>query len=280
VNGAAMPGTAEAASAPAFTEERRAEIVRLVKERGRVRTGELAGILGVTEPTIRRDVADLDRQGLVHRTHGGAIAASQSREPSLSARAGRNVAAKAAIARACLDLIEDGGAVFLDSGSSVDAIADAIRESAVAPGTGDLRGRFADLNVLTNAVGVAVRLADVPGVRCTLLGGSYRTLGACTVGPLAVDNLAQFSLTAAFIGVTGLFENTFAVSDMGDAQLKIAAMARAATVVVPMDSSKVGVVDFRRICDLDRVDVLVTERPVGDLTERCAAATVELVVAG
>ena len=157
---------------PAFTEERRAEIIRLVKDRGRVRTSELAELLGVTEPTIRRDVNDLDRQGLLHRTHGGAIAAKAPREASLSTRAGVNRRAKVLIGRACCDLVRDGDAIFLDSGSTVEAIAEAIRDVCTQP-VAPLR----DITVLTNAIGVAILLTDVPGVRCTILGGTYRALG-------------------------------------------------------------------------------------------------------
>ena len=259
---------------PAFTEERRAEIVRLVKDRGRIRTSELAESLGVTEPTIRRDVADLDRQGLLHRTHGGAIAAKAPREVSLSARADVNRRAKLLIGRACCDLVQDGDAIFLDSGSTVEAIAEAIRDVCTRPSV-----PIRDITVLTNAVGVAILLADVPGVRCTLLGGTYRALGGCLVGPVAVENLSRFSVATAFVGVSGLSEHGFSVSDLGDAQLKAAAMDRSRRVVVPMDIGKVGATDFRQLCTLDRVDTLVIDQADEKTASKCAASGVELVVA-
>ena len=259
---------------PAFTEERRAEIVRLVNQRGRVRTTELAETLGVTEPTIRRDVADLDRQGLVHRTHGGAIAAKASREASLSTRAGVNRSAKMIIGRTCLDLVHDGDAIFLDSGSTVESIAEAIRDACTQPVP-----RIRDINVLTNAVGVATLLADVPGVRCTMVGGTYRTLGGCLVGPVAVENLSRFSVATAFVGVSGLSEDGFTVSDLGDAHLKVAAMERSRRVVVPMDVAKIGVTDFRHLCTLDRVDTVVIDQSDDRMDALCSVAGVEVVIA-
>ena len=265
---------------PAFTEERRAAILRIVATRGRVTTAELAGLLDVTPPTVRRDIADLDRQRLLRRTHGGALALRPAYEPALSTRAEFNVQAKRLIARACVDRISDGDSVFLDSGTTVEAIADELRRRLVAAPPGTV-AHPAHVNVLTNALGVAAQLADVPTVRHTVLGGRYRTLGGCLVGPLALEALQQFTVNTAFIGVTGLSDMGFAVSDLGDAQLKAAVMDRARCIVIPMDASKVGVSDFRTVCDLDRVHAIVTDREEPWLRSRCDAAGVELdVVAG
>jgi DeoR/GlpR family transcriptional regulator of sugar metabolism len=263
----------------AFTEERRAAILEIVSSRGRIRTAELAGLLQVTEPTVRRDIADLDRQRLLRRTHGGALALRPAYEPAMATRAELNVRGKAAIAVVCADLIADGDAVFLDSGTTVEAIADVLRRRLVEATPGTV-SHPAHVNVLTNALGVAALLADVPTVRHSVLGGQYRTLGGCLVGPLAIEALQQFTVNTAFIGVTGLSELGFTVSDLGDAQLKAAVMERARRVIVPMDSTKVGVSDFRRVCDLDRVHVVVTDQDEPWLRSQCAAAGVELVVAG
>jgi DeoR/GlpR family transcriptional regulator of sugar metabolism len=263
----------------AFTEERRAAILEIVSTRGRIRTAELAGLLEVTEPTVRRDIADLDRQRLLRRTHGGALALRPAYDPALATRAELNVLGKTSIAQACADRIADGDAVFLDSGTTVEAIAGVLRRrlAEAPPGSGS---HPAHVNVLTNALGIAALLADVPTVRHTVLGGQYRTLGGCLVGPLAIEALQQFTVNTAFIGVTGLSELGFTVSDLGDAQLKAAVMERARRVIVPMDSTKVGASDFRKVCDLDRVHVVVTDREEPWLRSRCEAAGVELVVAG
>lgn len=263
----------------AFTEERRAAILEIVSTRGRIRTAELAGLLEVTEPTVRRDIADLDRQRLLRRTHGGALALRPAYDPALATRAELNVLGKTSIAQACADRIADGDAVFLDSGTTVEAIAGVLRRrlAGAPPGRGS---HPAHVNVLTNALGIAALLADVPTVRHTVLGGQYRTLGGCLVGPLAIEALQQFTVNTAFIGVTGLSELGFTVSDLGDAQLKAAVMERARRVIVPMDSTKVGASDFRKVCDLDRVHVVVTDREEPWLRSQCEAAGVELVVAG
>jgi DeoR/GlpR family transcriptional regulator of sugar metabolism len=263
----------------AFTEERRAAILEIVSTRGRIRTAELAELLDVTEPTVRRDIADLDRQRLLRRTHGGALALRPAYEPALATRAELNVREKSRIAEACVDLLADGDSVFLDSGSTVEAIAGSLRRRLTETPPGRV-SHPAHVNVLTNALGCAALLADVPTLRHTVLGGQYRTLGGCLVGPLALEALQQFTVNTAFIGVTGLSGLGFTVSDLGDAQLKAAVMERARRGVVPMDSTKAGASDFRKVCDLDRVHVVVTDREVPWLRSRCDTAGVELVTAG
>jgi DeoR/GlpR family transcriptional regulator of sugar metabolism len=262
----------------AFTEERRAKIMDIVASRGRIRTAELAELLGVTEPTVRRDIADLDRQRLLRRTHGGVLALRPAYEPELAARAQLNVPGKQAIARACLELIDDRDSIFLDSGTSIELIAVALRSALTDAPPGGV-GRPAHVNVLTNALGVAALLTDVPTVRHTVLGGQFRSLGGCLVGPLALENLQQFTVNTAFIGVTGLSDSGFSVSDLGDAQLKAAVMDRARQVIVPMDSSKFGATDFRRVCDLDRIHMIVTDRDDSWLRSQCDAHGVELRIA-
>jgi DeoR/GlpR family transcriptional regulator of sugar metabolism len=266
------PEDAGAVAAPVFAAERHASILRLLDERGRVRNTELAELLGVTEPTIRKDVADLARQQRLHRTHGGAIAIRPAIEPDLPARMGRNVDAKIRIARACLSLINTGDAIFLDSGSTVLAIAEQLTAAAAA-------GVTHNVNVLTNALAVAQTLADRAGIRHTVLGGSYRPTGGCFVGPLTQDDLGRFTVNLAFLGVTGVTEHGFTVADLSEAQVKRTVIDRARRVVVVMDHTKVGAADFAKICDLDAVATVVTDEPNAHLADLCDNAGVEIIVA-
>ncbi|MHB1599908.1 MAG: DeoR/GlpR family DNA-binding transcription regulator [Acidimicrobiales bacterium] len=270
----------EADDRPIFADERRRLILEIVNARGRVRVRELADLVGVTEPTIRKDVTDLDGQRLLRRTHGGAIAIRPAYEPSVSARVETNARGKRAIARACLAEIREGDAVFLDSGTTMIALAEALRSGAPAPGEPAFPPRPANVNVLTNALEVARLLAPVPGIRHTVLGGQYRMAGDCLVGPLAVDALQRFTLNIAFIGVSGFAETGFTVADVNDAQVKIAVMERARRVIVPMDHTKIGAADFIKVCDPDRIDTVVTDEDNPHLRQMCDEHGVHLVVAG
>lgn len=255
-----------------FALERRERIWRLVNERGRVRTFELAQLLQVTEPTIRKDIIDLEAQSLLTRTHGGAVARRSMAEIGPSDREQMHIDQKRAIAHACVDLINDGEAVFLDGGTTNAEIAKVLTSRSEHRPTRSLR----EVKVLTNSFRVAEICAARPGDAAIVLGGRYRADGRTTVGPLALSALRQFHVDIAFIGVTGITEEGFSASDLAEAQIKIEAIDRAARTVVPLDSSKVGQTDFVSVCPLDGVQTVVTDRAVPSLTGWLADASVEL----
>ena len=263
-----------------FADERRRRILELVNARGRLRVSELAKLVGVTEPTVRKDITDLDGMRLLRRTHGGALAVRPAYEASVSARASANVRGKRAIARACLAEIKDGDAIFVDSGTTMIALAEALCPGPAVLGDGAGRALPVNVNVLTNAVEVARTVATVPGMRHNVLGGQYRMAGDCFVGPMTVEALQRFTPNISFIGVSGLSETGFTVADVNEAQVKLAAMERGRRVIVPMDHTKVGAVDFVKVCDPDGVETVVTDEPNEHLAQICQRYGVRLVVAG
>ncbi|GAA1005877.1 DeoR family transcriptional regulator [Acrocarpospora pleiomorpha] len=222
-------------------------------------------LLGVTEPTIRKDLSELHNRRLLRRTHGGAIAVEPRLERTLHDRGGQHREAKQKIARACRDEIARGESVFLDSGTTVQWIAEGLDRP--------------DINILTNALGVANAVADRPGVRHTLLGGTIRLLGGSLVGPIALETLSRFTVDIAFIGTSGLTEEGISVADVAEAQIKRTVIDRARRVVIPMDSSKFGTADFVTVCDLDPIDMIITERATDDVARWCHAHGVDLRVA-
>jgi DeoR family fructose operon transcriptional repressor len=250
---------------PNFAEERRRMIAAAIAAEGKVRLADLVRVLGVSEPTIRKDLEELQRLRLLRRTHGGAVTWGPTEMP-ISRRSGRNQPAKRAIARACLAEIAGGESVFLDSGTTVQEIAAGLDRP--------------DVNVLTNALAVAGLLADRPGVRHTLVGGQVRSLGGSLVGPIALDNLSRFHVDVAFIGASGLTAEGITVADVAEAQIKQSVIERARRVVVPLDATKMGVTDFIRVCELTRIDVVVTDQATDEATEWCEAHDVTLKVAG
>ena len=252
-----------------FADERQARIAEHVAVRGRARIGELAEIFGVTEPTIRKDLSALQEKGLLKRTHGGALAIHPNVDRELAGRQTANRKAKEAIARACLGLLQDGDSVFLDTGTTVEALARALAQD----------GRGLRLSVLTSSLGVALLLADVRDIDCVLLGGQVRRLDGSLVGPLALENLQRFTFGAAFLGVSGFSELGVSVGSLAEAAVKEAVIERARRVVVPLDHTKVGATDFARVCELDDVDVVVMDETSPAVRELCAGYDIELITA-
>ena len=254
---------------PVFADERQARIAELVSVRGRARIGELAEAFGVTEPTIRKDLSALQERGLLKRTHGGALATQPTVDRELAHRQAAHRASKEAIADACVSLLHDGDSVFLDSGTSVEAVA-----RRLARDRDGLR-----LSVLTNSLGVANALADIARIDCVLLGGHLRRVDGSVVGDLALENLQRFAFSAAFLGVSGFSELGISVGSLAEASVKAAVIERARRVVLPVDQSKVGLTDFARVSDLDAVDVVVMDEASPAVRELCAAYDIELITA-
>jgi DeoR/GlpR family transcriptional regulator of sugar metabolism len=248
----------------AFAEERRREILRIVSEHGRARIDALASSLRVSAPTIRKDLRALELDGLVRRTHGGALRITDH-ESNVGDRRTLHFEAKNAIAREAARLIESGESAFLDSGTTVQMMAGAVTATNV--------------NILTNSLGVATTVADMPNISHTLVGGSYRSRGGCTVGPVAMQQVQQFRVSKSFIGVTGLTAEGITCADIQEAELKSRMIDLADRVIVLMDSSKFGAVDFARIAPLGSVDVLIVEQATDELSEICRQSGTELLVA-
>jgi DeoR family fructose operon transcriptional repressor len=250
-----------------FAEERRQRILAMVGANGRVRIAELVAVLGVSEPTIRKDLSLLERERFLRRTHGGAIAVRPQLEPTIDDRSMLNAEAKDVIARACVAEIARGDSVFLDSGTTVQRIARLIDQEHV--------------NILTNSLPVATALADKPpSIRHTLLGGTVRSLGGTVVGPIALETLTRFAVNVAFVSASGLSESGISVADVAETQIKQAVIERARKVVVPIDSSKFGLTDFITVCGLDRIDLVITEAATDEIRELCADHGVELRAVG
>lgn len=251
-------------SPPIFPAERQEKIAALIASRGSIHLEELASVFDVSQPTLRKDLTVLERQGLVKRTHGGALSIRAPGERDLMSRFALNVEAKRAIGRACCDLVEDGEAIFLDCGTTMHHFAQQLAKRGV------------QLTVLTNSPIIAESLADVGGITHILLGGQLRRKTGGISGPLALEIVNHFSISTAFIGATGITDEAITVADFNEAQLKAAIIKRTQKVIVPIDQSKVGVVDFARVCELREIDIIVTDHANDELTRICREHAVNL----
>ena len=254
-----------------YAEERQDAIASLVAQRGRIGVSDLADSFGVTTETVRRDLAALERLGLLRRVHGGAVPTSALTvmELGMSERDGRRADDKERIARAALDLVPpSGGSVLLDAGTTTGRLARLLPTDR-------------DLVVVTNAVPAAARLAGVPGVRLQLLGGRVRGATQAAVGDETVRSLGELRVDVAFLGTNALTpEHGLTTPDPDEAAVKRAMVRCAHRTAVLCDSSKFGREHLIRFAPLDAVDVLVTDEGLDDVVARdLTARGVEVVVA-
>jgi DeoR family transcriptional regulator, fructose operon transcriptional repressor len=256
---------------PMYAEERHQAIAGLIRERGRISVAELAERFGVTGETARRDLAALERAGLLRRVHGGAVAttALSMIEPGVAERDSTRAEQKGNIAKAAVALLpQTGGAVLLDAGTTTARLA-------------SLMPVDRELFVVTNSLGIAARLGGQAGVELRLIGGRVRGVTQACVGDETVRALDDLRLDVAFLGANAVSaRHGFTTPDPDEAAVKRAMARCARQVVVLADSSKLGQEQLVRFAATDDVDTLVTDADAGpDELEALRARGIDVVVA-
>jgi len=230
-----------------FTAERQARILQSLQEHGRVEVLELARMLQVSEHTVRRDLLALQSQGVLQRTHGGAVSINTARL-DLAGRTAVVPRTKAAIGRAAAALFEPGQTVILDAGSTSLALAHAL---TVRP-----------LTIITNSLDIAQVFAPDPQVQLVLTGGSWQPGARALWGPAADDMLKHCRADWAVPGACALdAAKGVTATDEADAALKRTMITRAAKTLVLGDSSKRGGVSPFLVAEWSQVHTLVTDQP-------------------
>ena len=233
--------------------ERRAAVVRLLREQGQVSVAELSRELAVSEMTARRDLEFLEHEGLARRYHGGAVTTiSRSFEVPYAARAYERQPAKRAIGVRTAELILPGETVIVDAGTTAFEVARALRDRA---------------NLLVCPLGLqaAGALADRPGIRLLVPGGEVRPGEQMLVGEVTRNVLAGLRFDTYVMAVGGLSrDDGFTDFSLDDVAVKQAALRSARRTVVACDSSKIGQVGFARIGELGVASILVTDAELAD----------------
>lgn len=207
------------------TKQRHDRILELITA-GEEDVDALAQVLEVSASTIRRDLATLSQTGAITRTYGGAVLAPPVPEQTLSVREHTNRTAKEIIARAALDLIDDGDSVLLDAGSTVEALGRLLVNRRV--------------RVVTSNLPLVPCLIQ-HGIEVTVLGGAVRPISMGVVGPLAEMVLRRLTVDKAFLGADGVVAGRgLCEARPEQCALKELMMAQAGAVAVLADASKLG----------------------------------------
>ncbi|RWZ59615.1 DeoR/GlpR transcriptional regulator [Labedella populi] len=243
-------------------ELRRARVLDLVLERGFVRVSDLGAAFGVSDVTIRADLDVLASSGTVRRVHGGAVAAvAPLAEPSFEQASDSFAAEKTAIGRYAAGLVSSGQSVFLDVGTTTNAVAVALAA----------RDDLEDVVVMTNGLTVALALeAAIPRMTVIVTGGALRPRQHSLVNPMALRLFEGLHADLAIVGCNGVHPEAGVTNvNLPEAEVKRAMVERAGRAIVVADGSKLGNVHLGRIAHLSEVDALVTgpSAPIGALAE-------------
>jgi DeoR/GlpR family transcriptional regulator of sugar metabolism len=230
-----------------ITEQRRDEVLRLVRERGAAQTSQLAVILGVSEVTIRRDLDELAELGLIRRVRGGAIPPGRHRaEPPFEQSRMDRAAEKERVGAAAAALVQPGDTVILDIGTTALQLARC------------LHGREG-LTVVTNNLAVYEELRGDEAIDIVLLGGLVRRNYRSLVGFRTEDALGAIRADIAFLGTSGISEDLELYdTTLEEIPAKRVMLNAARFVVLLADGAKFGSGGLGRIADVSAIDRVVT----------------------
>jgi DeoR family transcriptional regulator of aga operon/DeoR family fructose operon transcriptional repressor len=246
-----------------FLQERLDQIVSLLQREGRVSVADLSDHFGVSAVTIRNDLASLQQQGLLVRTHGGAVTRPDlnMEPPAFSLRKELHLAEKERIGRAAAALVRDGDSIALDASTTAWQIARHLKDRR-------------ELTVVTNGLFVALEFLDSPGVTIVMPGGSLRAASASLVGELGACILERYHVQKGFFGAGGFtLEEGLTDTNQYEVELKQRMVERSKEVIAIVDSSKWGQVTFASLASVAQLDRIFSDNAapaemVADLRQR------------
>jgi len=230
------------------SEDRNADFLLFIKERGTASIAEMAKQFSVSEMTVRRALHKLADAGLVIRTPGGAMASlSGSMEKSFLERSAKMARAKDAIGREAARLVQEGETVVLDSGTTTRHVARHLSAKH-------------NIVVATPSLAVLEELAGSPGVQVRLIGGIYRRSSHDLSGPAMLNALADIYADKVFFGAAAL---SFKIGVMNyDVEMPKAFLRAGRERILVIDSSKIGVEAVYRWCPVKKCDLIVVDKGV------------------
>ncbi len=226
-------------------QSRKQKILVIVEQMGEVDVKTLAQKLETSEITIRRDLALIATDGLIFRTHGGAMKLSLANIPaSFENKIATNIEQKDYIGRLAAQEISDGDIIFMDCGSTVFRLCQFIRNKRI--------------KVITNSLPVVYELSNSE-ISVNLIGGEVDNKRQAIHGKMAVEHIGRYKVDKAFVGVDGVsVENGLSAASENEAEITLAMAANASLTYLLCDASKLEKDKYLKFAPINIVDVLVT----------------------
>lgn len=239
-------------NAETISEARRKRMLDLIREREYVRVGDLSVAFGVSEVTVRNDLETLAQRGQIRRLRGGAMVRLEPHpERSFDEALVTHRDQKLAIARAAAALAQCGDSLILDVGTTTTSIA----HQLVA------REELSEVTIFTNALNIALDLEPyVPRFTVVVLGGVVRPMGHSLVDPLGEMLVERINADMLFLACNGVdVDRGVTNSNLAEASTKRRLLHAARRRIVVADSAKIGAVALAHICDVEAIDLLITD---------------------
>jgi DeoR/GlpR family transcriptional regulator of sugar metabolism len=228
-----------------------------LKEDGSAKVIDLARLFKVTEVTIRQDLEKMERDGLVVREYGGAYLKNiEAQVKSFELSHQENLDKKERIAAKCLEYIDSGDSIILDSGSTTTEIAK------------KLKG-FKNLTVITNALNIAMLLGTEPGIELIVTGGEFKPPTLSLTGQKAADFFTGINVQKLFLATAGLsLKAGLTYPSISDIVVKKAMIDAAETTYLVADSTKIGKSSFASLGALSLINYVITDPDISERDKR------------
>lgn len=249
--------------------KRQDEILEIVHKNKSATVEELAAELYVSRATIRRDLAAMEKQGLIRRSHGGAIPFKSSAEESaFSIREQENTAAKRAMASLAFSLLKNGDSVFMDSSSTVGF-------------TVPLLNNLKYLSVTTIGLRNAMLLSQTGNVKIYIAGGQIQNHSNSITGTDTMDYISRIHADISLLSCSGAdLKAGFTDADIEQSKLKRQMRANSNKVAMLCDSTKIGKTFMCKDFDFDEIDYFITDKmPPKDFIVKLEKAKCKLLCA-
>ena len=232
--------------------ERHQKILEIIENRQFVSVSDLARELYVSEPTVRRDLASLESDRLIRRSHGGATT-KQGNDTPFNYREGKVPRVKLNMSRAAAELICDGDTVFIDGSTSCRHIADHI-------------GGLNDITVVTNGAPIMSRLAELANVTVYSTGGQLIKNSQSFAGMRAQLFVTDFYFDKMFFSSYALdARGNITDYSLPETQLRRAVFERTRQKIFLCDKSKYGITCGYFVASLNDIDIMITDRPTDSI---------------
>ncbi|MBS4222929.1 DeoR/GlpR family DNA-binding transcription regulator [Lederbergia citrea] len=252
--------------------ERRRVIRDLLKKNKSVKVSGLVELLHVSEETIRRDLAQLEKEGIAEKNYGGAILIEETPNSQIilpvDERKFQYAAEKNVIGETAAQLVNKGQIVIIDAGSTTWHVAKNFADQA-------------NLTLISNAIDVAEECSKDETASIYLLGGKLRRNSMSLVGPQAEVELQNYNADFVFLGTSGIsLRHGFTSSDLYEAEIKRAMVSAGKKIVVVADHSKFEKAGLTSFCSFEQTDILITsDRADQDVLSEIKKRGVEVIIA-
>lgn len=249
-----------------LNSHRREFILEGLSQNDRVSVTDIAKEFAVSDETVRRDLKDLEKEGLLRRIHGGAISVAAIRDEPINKRVQKAAKEKGIIAKLAVELISDHTSIFLSIGSTTEALARQL-------------GKFSDLKVYTNSLNIAMIAKEFSGVSVFVTPGQLRQIESDLVGYDTISYIENYLFDTAFMSVAGIdIGRGFMDYEEDEARVRQTIIKSSRNRVVMADSSKFGKTANIYTAPFNAIERFVTDRrPTPEFTAKFKEAGMEVI---